>query len=114
MDSRRQLIWFYRIYGPKQTAIIDLEDNLYVTGLNNYGQLGLGHRNNIYTMSIVPGIKCKQVSCGGGLTAVIDINQDLYIAGNLYNKKYTTFTKQQGIKAKAVSCGFIFIGRVFD
>ena len=34
--------------------ILDEGNNLYSSGLNNNGQLGLGHSNKIYEFTIVP------------------------------------------------------------
>jgi len=63
--------------GYYHTAVIDDENNLWVTGLNNKGQLGLGDFTNRSTFYRVPDINVLDVACGKHHTLIIDINKNV-------------------------------------
>jgi alpha-tubulin suppressor-like RCC1 family protein len=65
---------------------IDDIGDLYGFGINNYGNMGLGHTNDVMTPTKLPLSGAKQVVIGGGSTYVLLQNGDLYSAGyNHYN-----------------------------
>jgi alpha-tubulin suppressor-like RCC1 family protein len=57
--------------GRWYTIITDLDDNIYVYGYNNYGQLGLGDNRTRRTLTLIPNIKANDISCGDHHTIII-------------------------------------------
>lgn len=83
-------------------------------GLNNYGQLGLGHTDPVHAFTPIPLDNVAKMSVGYGFAMVVDGNGVLYGAGrNDYNQLtdssppegVTTFT-QIGTNVLDVECGF--------
>lgn len=80
--------------GDDHTILIDLEDNVWVFGCNNDGQLGLRNKRyqgqtrlyNIYipTLLIIDEqvIKAKSVACGSNHTLLIDMDDNVLSFGN--------------------------------
>lgn len=50
-------------------------------GANQYGQLGLGHQDEVTTPTQVAGIKAQRVACGYYHTMIIDLDGALYTWG---------------------------------
>ena len=57
--------------GYFHTVIIDLRGNVWVSGLNMDGQLGLGDNNDRRELTQIPNIKAKQVSVSDYHTILI-------------------------------------------
>jgi alpha-tubulin suppressor-like RCC1 family protein len=110
--------------GQNHIMIIDINNNVWAFGDNNYGQLGLGDQQNrsvpTQLMRMVPRrqgyheVKAKAIACGRQHTVLIDMQDNLWSFG--YNldgelglgltggyKLIPTYIPN--IKAKAVSCG---------
>jgi alpha-tubulin suppressor-like RCC1 family protein len=95
--------------GSRFTVAIDLEDNVWVFGANEYGQLGLNDCSDRNVPTKIPNLKAKQVSTGYEHTAVMDLNNDIWVFGsNNYGRlgsgdyekiKYAP-TRIENIKAK--------------
>jgi X-linked retinitis pigmentosa GTPase regulator len=108
------------------TGLIDLEDNLWMFGDNQSGQLGLRNdTQNIYVPEQViwnQENKAKSISCGYSHTAMIDLNDNVWMFGGNnhgelglgdYSSKYVpTSLVVPGttilFKAKSVVCGYDF------
>ena len=69
--------------GNDNTAIIDEDGYLWVTGHNKYGQLGLGNTNNVNQFTNT-NIKVISVSCEDIHTIIIDEDNNLWVSGNDY------------------------------
>lgn len=103
--------------GDSHTLFIDLNDNVWSCGNNQYGQLGLGDNNpkNVSTPQMIPNInllgKARQVCAGAGSTLIIDFDNNVWVCGyNQYNqfclghtKAIKSLTQIPGIKARQVS-----------
>lgn len=63
--------------GGFHTALIDLNNDVWVCGANGYGQLGLGHAQSLLIPTPL-NIKAKFVVCGGNNTMLIDLNNNLW------------------------------------
>ena len=63
------------------TAMIDLNNNVWVCGNNKYGQLGLGNIQNKNVLTQITNFKGKQVSCGQQYMIVIDMNNNVWTVG---------------------------------
>jgi alpha-tubulin suppressor-like RCC1 family protein len=82
-----------RIYEVLDNTQLELREHLnkvYVCGANNYGQLGLGDKQNRNVLTQIPNIKVKQISTGEGHMIMIDENNAMLVCGN--NKKWTIRT----------------------
>lgn len=99
--------------GLVNTCIITNDNNLYICGQNNYGQLGTGYENidkNEYTPTMVMS-NVKYADCNDCLTAVVTIDGELYMCGSntyLFSKnnsciKPGVFTKMALSVKRAVS-----------
>lgn len=105
--------------GHDHSAFIDVNENLWVSGNNDYGQLGL--RTDEIAEVSKPIMnkdvgKIKMVSCGDNFTAIINMKGELYTFGfqgdffdlGLMDKRklyIPTKIKTTG-KVKMVSCGY--------
>ena len=93
--------------------IIDNEDNLWVTGDNSFGKLGLGHNNKVKQFTNT-NIKAISVFCGGYHTVIIDEDNYLWVTGSNkfgqlglgHNNKVNQFTKIEDFIPKAPSNRF--------
>jgi len=87
------------------------DNNLWVCGQNDYGQLGLGHFDDQLLLVQVEGFKIRQIACSLSSTKVIDFNGYVWTCefnagGQLGlgdNRNRNTFTQVLGVKAKQIS-----------
>lgn len=98
--------------GEYHMGLIDFENNVWIWGDNEFGQLGLeGESRNIPTL--IPSLKAKQISLGGYHTVLIDLNDNVWIFGRndkgqlgLGDKENRNILTQLGeIKAVQISAG---------
>lgn len=71
-------------FGYLHTVVLATDGSVYVAGYNSSGQLGLGQQllsTNIFTKLSWPGNKAKYIIAVYNFTALIDIQDDLYIMG---------------------------------
>jgi len=97
--------------GKSHTILIDLDNNVWVCGRNDQGQLGLGDTENRNQLTLVPTIKARQVSAGLDHTVVIDMEYNIWMFGNttgINQNKYLVPTKLTGLKAAQVAAGYQF------
>ena len=102
--------------GWEHTVTLSNDGTLHSFGSNEYGQLGLGHNNNVSVPSRISDLpKIKQVSCGEDFTVCIDYEGFLWTFGkNNYGQlgtgNTTNFIVPQKIQeippVRFVSCGF--------
>lgn len=73
-----------KIYcGKNHTMILDEGNNLYSSGLNDKGQLGLGHTNKIYKFTIVPFNKnISEVSLSYNHSIILTLNGEVFYSGS--------------------------------
>ncbi|KAI9020374.1 regulator of chromosome condensation 1/beta-lactamase-inhibitor protein II [Hyaloraphidium curvatum] len=84
--SGRKLVRFSRVYGGAYHTLLVTEDGreVYSMGLNNYGQLGLGHTENmmlperIVDLEIPEGVKVRACAGGEHHSMILLDNGDLY------------------------------------
>jgi alpha-tubulin suppressor-like RCC1 family protein len=99
--------------GNHYTIVIDLNDDLWACGLNNYGQLGLGdfeYRSKLTMLNL----KAKYVSAGYQHTIMIDLEDNVWTWGSnsfgqLGIKKIRSTCQPiqiTDLKAKQVSAGY--------
>ena len=70
------------VCGFNQTLFLDSEGNVFSTGFNYYGQLGLGHDKNQNVLSKIPNIPpIKIISCAGSSCYLIDFEGNLWSFG---------------------------------
>ena len=99
--------------GAGSTALIDLENNIWVFGHNHNEQLGLGDNQDRTGPTQILNLKAKQISCTGPYTGMIDLENNIWMWGTNNmgqlglgnNQRRNTPTKIQNIKAREVSCG---------
>jgi len=74
--------------GSQHTAVLFNDGSIYGTGLNAFGQLGLGDYINHYSLTeltLPTGIKAVAISCGSKHTAVLFADDTIYATGANYN-----------------------------
>lgn len=116
--------------GYLHTVVLGSDGNVYVTGNNDAGQLGLGdttNRSSFTKVTTLPeGVTASKVSCGFSHTAILGSDGNVYVAGdNDYGQlglgyadstDVTSFTKVTTLPysgfAKNVECGFYQTGVV--
>jgi alpha-tubulin suppressor-like RCC1 family protein len=59
--------------------IIDFNDNLWMFGYNEEGQLGLGDKINRSTPTKIHGLKVRSVAGGTFHTIAIDLNSNVWV-----------------------------------
>ena len=64
------------------TALIDMNNEVWVFGSNLYGQLGLGNHKSKDIPTKITNIYAKTVSCGFLHTVIIDMNNDIWTFGD--------------------------------
>mmetsp|Transcript_4965 Transcript_4965/g.5760 ORF Transcript_4965/g.5760 Transcript_4965/m.5760 type:complete len:386 (-) Transcript_4965:45-1202(-) len=69
------------VCGPHNTAIVLSDGRCFVSGPNNQGQLGLGHKNAVTTPTLLEGISVKSISLGPNSSALVDGEGELYTFG---------------------------------
>jgi alpha-tubulin suppressor-like RCC1 family protein len=70
--------------GANFTYVVDTYGNLYTTGVNNYGQLGLGdttNRSSFVLVSTFPGNATLKFACGDNHGIIVTTNNNLYATG---------------------------------
>ena len=67
--------------GYGHTIIIDLEDNIWVFGDNQYGQLGLGDTTSCIIPILLTNIKAKSVACGDHHSVITDLDDNIFVFG---------------------------------
>ena len=74
------------VTGNTHTITVSNDGVVHSFGENNYGQLGLGHRNNVSIPSRIPNLpKIKMVSCGYWFTVCVDYEGIMWSFG--YNSE---------------------------
>lgn len=59
------------------------DGHVYVSGINSLGQLGLGHKNNVTKITMIPDLEnIKQVFTGYQYSFFINKNKDVYFCGD--------------------------------
>jgi alpha-tubulin suppressor-like RCC1 family protein len=72
--------------GKSHTAAIDFNNNVWMFGYYDDGQLGLPNIECVYNPPLkLPNFKAKDVAAGSRHTAVIDFNNDVWCFGNNYH-----------------------------
>jgi alpha-tubulin suppressor-like RCC1 family protein len=71
--------------GSYHTFLIDMDDNVWVTGFNQNEQLGF--QNDVIDDAInkfiqIPSIKAISISCGYSHSMILDKNSDVWVMGN--------------------------------
>lgn len=73
------------ICGENHVILIDMKGNTFSYGLNNYGQLGLGHFNNVYTPTLIESLNDKntplRICCGSNHTMLLTNDGEIYTWG---------------------------------
>jgi alpha-tubulin suppressor-like RCC1 family protein len=105
------------ICGSYHNIILNENNELYVCGRNDSGQLGLGNfeNRNVYTKLEHNFGKIKNISCGSNYNIILTENNELFVCGNNYhgqlglgdyNNRYT-YTKLENNfgKIKNIYCG---------
>jgi alpha-tubulin suppressor-like RCC1 family protein len=98
--------------GDYHTMMIDLDDNVWSFGDNQYGQLGLGDNQRRDIPTLLENIKARSISCGRWHTMIIDLSNNVLAFGNNdygqlglgdnQNRYIPTLLKN--IKVKSISC----------
>ncbi|XP_041894694.1 secretion-regulating guanine nucleotide exchange factor isoform X3 [Corvus kubaryi] len=101
-----------------------MEPRLFAWGANSYGQLGLGHKEDVLVPQALKDVSCKcqdiaSIAGGGGHSAVITGAGQLFVCG--HNKdgqlglnhtedvlRFTLCTALSGFCVKQVACGWDF------
>jgi alpha-tubulin suppressor-like RCC1 family protein len=102
--------------GGYHTAIIDFDNNIWVFGNNEFGQLGLGNTKTRLIPEKIPRLKAKFVAAGLYHTIVIDFTDSLWVFGRnnfgqlgLGNTDTTLIpTKIENLKFKFVTAGYYY------
>ena len=71
--------------GIAHTVVVDKHGVCYGFGWNQHGQLGLGHTNNVSTptkLALPGGAIVQHVACGGGHTAVVSTDGQVFTTGS--------------------------------
>ena len=68
--------------GESHTIFIDMENDVWVCGKNEGGQLGLGDTKNRYTPTKIPNFKAKEISAGYNHTLFIDLENNVWGCGS--------------------------------
>jgi alpha-tubulin suppressor-like RCC1 family protein len=102
--------------GENSNLLIDLDDNVWAFGSNEFGELGLGDNEDKHTPFLIQTQKAKHVSCGRNYGMIIDMNDNVWGFGsnefgelglgdnNNRNIPEQLFWNLES-KAKSISCG---------
>jgi len=72
--------------GSQHSAILKDDGTVYTTGLNSYGQLGIGNNDNKYTFTQIPNISnAIKIEAGDSHTMILTSQGQLYACGNNTN-----------------------------
>jgi len=102
--------------GYNFSVIIDTNDDVWVMGANNHGQLGMGDVRYINSFTRLPGIKARSVTCGSSFTFLISSDPDgaVWAFGNnkygqlgldTHESIVTSPRQVPGLRAKAIGAG---------
>ena len=101
--------------GEFHTITLSDDGTLYSFGYNNYGQLGLGHKNNVSLPTPIPNLpQINMISCGASFTVCVDHEGFIWsFSGNDFGQlgtgNKTNFNVPQKIQdippVLSVSCG---------
>ena len=71
--------------GGAHSVLVSSNEDVFVFGLNNLGQLGLGDEVPCVTQPVktmqFTSFKIKEISCGDEMTAILNVKGDLFTAG---------------------------------
>lgn len=102
------------VAGKNHTAIIDDEGNLWIWGSNEYGQLGLGHNNDVFVPTMVTlkknniTVKVSSISLGENHTALVDKLGGLWTFGS--NSHYQLGISQiDGVSVSSVNTPYAYM-----
>lgn len=94
----------YVACSSNHTFMVDMENNLWAQGVNNFGQLGLGHTNYCNNFREVPFSATPMIiALGLVFSFVLDTENNLWFAGKLNNHKSEHFILFDSIKVKAIT-----------
>ena len=68
--------------GSGHALFLDIHNNVWVSGSNSNGQLGLGNFNNQLVPVKIPNIKAKEIACGSEHSLLIDLNNNVLSFGS--------------------------------
>ncbi|XP_055548211.1 secretion-regulating guanine nucleotide exchange factor isoform X2 [Wyeomyia smithii] len=68
--------------GGGHTLVLDGEGQLFATGWNNRGQLGLGHTDDIHLLTCVNHLGFKSITTGWDVSGAINTQGELYLWGS--------------------------------
>jgi alpha-tubulin suppressor-like RCC1 family protein len=69
------------VAGTSHTVGLDFNNDVWVFGNGEFGQLGLGNKRNMLVPTKIPDFKCKLVSAGGYHTIAIDLDDNVWMFG---------------------------------
>lgn len=86
-NYERKQDWIDIVSAGNHALALDVNGNLYAWGVNHFGQLGLGHTNNVSSATKLPmpngfGVTWKSVSTSESHTLAIDSDGKLWAWGN--------------------------------
>ncbi|KAJ3261372.1 Regulator of chromosome condensation [Boothiomyces macroporosus] len=109
--------------GCYHTILVHESNTLFTFGLNNYGQLGLGHLDEMDIPDMVEGIdgsvEIKQAAGGEHFTVILDVEGQVYVCGrndsgqlglpaSEYPEHCSKATKLDLPKIRSIACGAAF------
>ena len=120
LNSSKNIVQIETTAGGANTFIVKNDGSLWVSGYNNYGELGLGHEETVRTLTQVTtniNNDVKEVSCGGVTAMLVKNDGTLWACGkNAYGSlaipdvsETATFIQVPGIdNVKHILCGYYF------
>ena len=120
LNSSKNIVQIETTAGGANTFIVKNDGSLWVSGYNNYGELGLGHEETVRTITQVTtniNNDVKEVSCGGVTAMLVKNDGTLWACGkNAYSSlaipdvsETATFIQVPGIdNVKHILCGYYF------
>ena len=110
----------YAFCGGFQTFILDEEDQLWAFGANDCGQLGLGHRSDVYEPLPVPlpdDMVIADIACGKNFTLLLSLKGSVWSTGSntsgqlgmglepLELRYQCIFERIPDLRARQIACG---------
>ena len=120
LNSSKNIVQIETTAGGANTFIVKNDGSLWVSGYNNYGELGLGHEETVRTLTQVTtniNNDVKEVSCGAVTAMLVKNDGTLWACGkNGYGSlaipdvsETATFIQVPGIdNVKHILCGYYF------
>ena len=120
LNSSKNIVQIETTAGGANTFIVKNDGSLWVSGYNNYGELGLGHEETVRTLTQVTtniNNDVKEVSCGAVTAMLVKNDGTLWACGkNSYSSlaipdvsETATFIQVPGIdNVKHILCGYYF------